>query len=180
MHGAGLWEPILFLACFHGNRLADQKQRREVEGCRLTLGARGPPGMPRDWGIARSHCRCRVWGGLQPSVLSGACRGGCLACLPLASHHLATHGCGPPPRVSEDLASGLRKPRRRRCLPLDEPPWVCQGRLQIPGSGQKLLRNEGNEGRPVGCTSTGFLLLRCKMRAGGIEAHHLKEPCKFL
>ena len=45
---AGLWEPIVFLARFHGSRLADQRRRRVVEGCRLTLGASRPPGMHRD------------------------------------------------------------------------------------------------------------------------------------
>lgn len=84
---AGLWEPILFLARFHGSRLADQRRRRVVEGCRLTLGASRPPGMPRDGADAWVPLQGQGLGrwerhggrrGLQPSVLNGGGRGGCL------------------------------------------------------------------------------------------------------
>lgn len=58
-----------------------------MEGCRLTLGASCPPGMPRDradtrvplqgQGLRRWERHGGRWG-LQPSVLNGAGRGGCL------------------------------------------------------------------------------------------------------
>ena len=58
-----------------------------MEGCRLTLGASRPPGMPRDGAVARVSLRGQGLGrwerhgghrGLQPLVLNRAGRGGCL------------------------------------------------------------------------------------------------------
>lgn len=56
-----------------------------MEVFRLTLGASGPPGVPKDGGAARIPLagfgeagEALGTGGLQPSVLNGACGGGCL------------------------------------------------------------------------------------------------------
>lgn len=143
-----------------------------MEGCRLTLGASGPPGMPRDGGAARDPLQGQSLGrwecvgnsGLQPSVLNSPRRGGCLG---LSAINIAS--C--PRRL---LGSPRRQPwgsRRRRCLPSDEPLWgrgggwlwIClhQGR-HCPGLKEC----------PVGCVPAGFLSLTYKM------ARHRRQPYK--
>ena len=73
-----------------------------MEGCRLTLGASRPPGMPRDGADAQVPLRGQGLGrwerhgghrGLQPSVLNRAGRGGCLSHHPARGHSPAPQGC---------------------------------------------------------------------------------------
>lgn len=153
--------------------LWQQASRPEAEegggGCRLTLGTSSPPGMPRDGADARVPLqgqgleRWKRHGGAGSPAFSS--KWGTQRRLPrpvfyeyliiwpmAAAHLLKSAGSRP---------WSSRTPRRRRCLPSDEPPWGTG-----VGRGFSCIRVETVQemkGCPVRCAATGFLLPKCKM-----------------